>query len=94
MNKKIDQSNKEKKDNIFYDKNPTEFLFEDIALNIVSKEYSLSDIVDEKGIESCLSISSNSKLYRLSITENDSQTDSNFTGNNMNKSQIKKIIVG
>ena len=74
--------------------NPTELLLEDYSMNFVPKEYSLSDIVDDKGIESCLSISSNSESFRRSISQNDSQTYSNFTGINKNKSHTKLIIVG
>ena len=74
--------------------NPTELLLEDYSMNFVPKEYSLSDIVDDKGIESCLSISSNSESFRRSISQSDSQTYSNFTGINKNKSHTKLIIVG
>ena len=89
-----EESNKEIQETFLDKDNPTELLFEDYTINTVSKEYFLSDIVDEKGLESCLSINSNSESFSRSISQNDSQTNSNFTGINKNKSHTKLIIVG
>ena len=91
-----EQSNKkaETSGNCFMQDTPTEFLLDNYIFNNLSKEYSLNDKIDDKGLESCLSLSSNSESYNRSISQNDSQINSNFMGTNMNKSETKIIIVG
>ena len=94
LNKEESNKKAETNENCFMQENPTEFLIDNYTFNNLSKEYSLTDIIDDKGLESCISLSSNSESYNKSISQNDSQTNSNFIGTNRNKSQTKLIIVG